>query len=201
VLLRKLQERFLDAESQRGLREEIERQARECRAGRGAAVADLRARLQTLEAQLGQAARRVLTEDETLLPALREQVRSMQNERDGLAAELAGLEEAGDPWAGLAEEAERAAALVGRVAELRHQADPSLLRNVLAEMVSHTDLHFEHTFRGGRKFSRFVRGAVHLRRQQARDYRVTHCSRKQLTSENGPTAISFTASDLRAGAA
>ena len=50
------------------------------------------------------------------------------------------------------------------------------LRDVLREMVSRVELHFEHIVSHGKERSRFVRGEAHLRGEAA-DYNHTHCSR------------------------
>jgi site-specific DNA recombinase len=186
LLLRKLQERFLDPAERQRLCDEIESRARGGQADRETEVQRLRTRVTELSGQIKQAARRLLTEDERLLPVLREQVREMQEEHDRLAQELAaiGSETPGAARAEFDELAERAVGLLERLTEVWQQAPPALLRDVLSEMVARVDLYFEHDVRGSRKRSRFVHGVIHPKGEEGRDYSHTNCSKKRLLNRS-----------------
>jgi site-specific DNA recombinase len=181
VLLRKLRDRFLDPAERERLRAEAERQARQGRDGREGDINQLRARVDELAAQIKRGARRLLTEDDRLLATLRDELRGMQDEHDRLARELAQLTDgAPGQQTDIEAVAERAADLVRRLPELRDQADPAALRNLLGEMVARMELHFEHRMHRGKKMTRFVRGVIHLRPEATPECQLVNCSRKRL---------------------
>jgi hypothetical protein len=134
-----------------------------------------------LAAQIKRGARRLLTEDERLLGTLREELRGMQDEHDRLARELADLTGGTKrQQADIEALAERAAALVQRLPELREHADPAALRNLLGEMVAKIELHFEHRMHRGKKMTRFVSGVIYLRPEATPECQLVNCSRKRL---------------------
>jgi DNA invertase Pin-like site-specific DNA recombinase len=183
LLLGKLQDRFTAPGARARLLEEVARLCREGMEGKGAHAMQLRAQLQNLAGQIEVAAQRLLTEDEKLLPVLRGQLHKMQDKHDRLAAELAALEaqpSAAEEAKGLEARIEKAVALVGRLVELRDRADPAALRDVLNEMVSRVEMHFEHTQSGKHRRSRFQYGLIHLRPDADPDYMLMNCSRKRL---------------------
>ena len=183
VLLEKLQERFTDPAARQRLRDEAARLRRQEREGRGELAGQLRNSLQALTGQIEVAARRVLTEDEALLPVLREQLRKMRAEHDRLAAELAALDATTAPAddAGEVEAMiDRAVALVGRLVELRDRADPAALRDVFNEMVARVELHFKVHRKAERRRSEFLYGLIHLKQDVDPNYLLTYCSRKRL---------------------
>jgi DNA invertase Pin-like site-specific DNA recombinase len=174
LLLRKLGERFLTAGARQRLEEEIAARLAQVGEADQAERDRLRADIRACSVQLKRAARRLLVEEESLLPALREQLREMQGEHDRLAARLTALESASLPETDIRKKATRAAGLVRRLIELRRRCNPSALRAVFREMVSGIELHFESTqTKGGRRRSRLVRGVVRLRP----DYILMNCSR------------------------
>jgi DNA invertase Pin-like site-specific DNA recombinase len=181
VLLRKLQERFHDPAQRRRLRDEVESQERDGREGREGAAEKLRDRAEALAAQINQAARRLLTEDEALLPVLRQQLREMQEEQAGVAKELAALESqpAPTPWREIEGQLDQVVALVGRLVELRRRKEPAAFRDVLVEMINYVELHFEHTMSGRVKRSRLLGGLIHPKGEGAASSHA-HCSRKRL---------------------
>ncbi len=143
---------------------------------------DLRANVQTLDDEIKTAARRLLTENESLRPILREQLREMQAVRERLRQDLAALESNGPAPTEAAFEAEidRITALVDRLAELRRLHDLSELRDLLTVMVDRIELFFEHTVSAGRKRSRVVKGLIHPRKPAATASNYANCSRKRL---------------------
>jgi DNA invertase Pin-like site-specific DNA recombinase len=173
VLLRKLCEKFLSAAARNALEEEIAVRLTKGSQSRSAEIERLRTELPQLAARLKQAARRVLVEDDALLPALREQLKEMQEEHDRLTARLAALESAPLPADDIRKKAERVASQVRNLIALRRRCNPAALRAVFAEMLSSVELHFEIEIKGGRRFSRLVRGVAHLRP----DYILVNCSR------------------------
>jgi hypothetical protein len=174
LLLRKLVERFLADDARRALEEEIAARLAETEGSGRAEAERLRAEVDARAAQIKQAARRLLTEEEALLPALREQLRVMQQEHDRLATRLASLGSAPSPAADVRARAERAAGLVRRLVELWRLCDPAALREVFREMVAGVELHFEATTtKGGHQRSRLLRGVVRFNE----DYTLIYCSR------------------------
>jgi hypothetical protein len=174
LLLRKLCERFLAADARQLLNEEIAAGVSEGSESRQAEIDRLRGDLPEVAARLKQAARSVLTEDEALLPALREQLKEMQGQHDKLAARLASLEAAPSPSADIGRKVERVAGRVRKLVELRHRCDPAALRVVFAEMLGCIELHFvSEPIKGGRRRSRLVRGVAHFNE----DYMLVNCSK------------------------
>jgi site-specific DNA recombinase len=183
VLLGKLQERFAAPDARARLRAEVAGLYGRGREGRADQAAKLRGRLEALAAQVAVAARRLLTEDEKLLPALREQLGKMRDEQDRVAAELAALEAqpaAEEDAKALEAKIDAAVALVGRLVELRGRADPAALRDMLGEMVARVELHFEHRQAAGKRRSRLLHGLIHLRPDADPDYMLVNCSRNRL---------------------
>ncbi|MBI1914490.1 MAG: recombinase family protein [Planctomycetes bacterium] len=182
VLLRKLRERVLDPVERERLRAEIECELRGGLHHREGETEKLREQITGLSGQLKQAARRLLTEDEALLPLLRQQAREMQEEHDRLTRELAAVETQKPAQSGseFDEQVERAVRLMDRLMEVWQKAPPAAVRDVLSEMVVRVDLHFEHTVRGSRKRSRFVHGVIHPKGGDGPEYSHANCSRKRL---------------------
>jgi site-specific DNA recombinase len=120
----------------------------------------LKVKLASLDRKVQKAADLVLDEeDEELLPALRERLRSRQRERDDVAREVADLERAERPGGGANAAAREALALLGRLNEARGDE----LREVLSETISYVELFFSRQTRGKRTYSTFARGLIHLR--------------------------------------
>jgi hypothetical protein len=184
VLVRKLRERYLDPAERDRLRAEVENRLRGRRNDREGEAGRLRGRVAALSDQIKQAARRLLTEDESLLPVLRQQLREMQAQHDRLARELAEAQTPSDARSEFDEQVGRAIGLLDRLPELWQNAPPAALRNVLGEMVARVDLHFEHTIKSGRKRCRLVKGAIHPKGAGGPVYNQANCSRYRLLCRN-----------------
>jgi DNA invertase Pin-like site-specific DNA recombinase len=166
AVLRKLRSVWLNPDVLAATREEIRRQDRAERCGDPERLESLRGRLRALERQLEQAADRVLKEeDESLLPALRQRMKSVVARRDAAAAEVDALGRA-DPSAAVADaeaEVDAALALAGRLEDAMTADDLGLLRAVLQETLSYVEVLFNHRPWGKKTRCEFARALVYRR--------------------------------------
>jgi hypothetical protein len=172
AVVKKLREKLFNPESLAALAEEVRRQDEEAASG-GVNPAILQGRLTALDRQLERAARRVVEEEvDALVPALRKQLLAIQEERDGVAAELASAQRQERPEADAEASVEEALAIMSRLEEAVTKEDNDLLRDVLGEAVAYVELFFTHarSRSGGRHKSTFARGLIYLRPQRWADY-------------------------------
>jgi DNA invertase Pin-like site-specific DNA recombinase len=121
-------------------------------------------RLTDVDAQLGRAARRVITEDDEALAAeYRKQALELKAERDRLAADLDAARRARETRAEPGEIIDDAMALIDALEESMEKATPAETRAILRDHIEHVELWFRHDKRGRETRCRFVRGLIWLR--------------------------------------
>jgi hypothetical protein len=102
----------------------------------------LAAKLAALDAQLPTAARRLLLLSEEEFPELQREYAAMKREREQLAAELSGTEQARQVSRGDARRMQDALADLGRLEEVIADKPPELVRDLLGRVVEKVTLHF-----------------------------------------------------------
>jgi site-specific DNA recombinase len=111
----------------------------------------LAAKLAAIEADIATATRRLLILPEDILADARREFEAMKRERESLAAELAGADEARQVSRAEAQRMREALADLGRLEEVIADKPPELVRDLLARIVEKVTLHFEADPAGGRK--------------------------------------------------
>jgi hypothetical protein len=163
-LIRTLQGAFLDPGNLARLRDDLAaRQERERSDGN---IRGLKRRATGLEQKITQGNERLVILPADRVPGVVEQLRAWERERDEVLAELRRIE-AESPLDGLERAVADAEAVLWRLqAAVREDALP-LLRDVLAEMVDHIELHWDREDRGSKTYCRLTRGVVWLRSPEA----------------------------------
>jgi DNA invertase Pin-like site-specific DNA recombinase len=165
ALVCKIRDLYLAPERLDALRHELRRQLEERKQAPSKGAAQLRKKVEKLDAEIRQGARNLLRAGDNI-DLLNAELSTLRQERDRLAAELATAERCGaGPTADTARTVEAA---IGKLAALREEldkADPDRLGAVLGELVSHVDLYFEAIPKRVKTHHRFARGVVWLRPQ------------------------------------
>jgi DNA invertase Pin-like site-specific DNA recombinase len=163
VIIRKLQELFLDPQNLAALRAEIARQEEELRG------ADNRARL---ERQLRLLAEKIRRGEDRLLEVPREAIPSvtsalarLRQQQQNAQDELKQSQNA-RPAADLEKRIAEAEAVVWSLQEAVRQSDCTLLRLLLHELIDHVELHFTHTQQGHRVVPTLDHGIIYVRPQE-----------------------------------
>jgi site-specific DNA recombinase len=139
---------------------EVERQDRE-QAGQGHRKADtIKRRLRQLDADLAEGIGRLRSIDRALLDGYQQGLKSLQAERDQLAAELRRAEAQPDRAADLRGKVAAALDVFRRLDAATAAGEPDLLREVLAEAVTKVEVWFSHEPYGKRVRCRFARALV-----------------------------------------
>jgi DNA invertase Pin-like site-specific DNA recombinase len=163
MLVRKLQEAFLDPDWLQSLREEVRRLEAETRDEKR--LERLRRRAQTLEQKLRRGYDQLLSLSATLRDGFQARLEELTAEKEAVQAELQRAE-AESPVRDLEEIITAVEAELWRLHEAVQSADPPLLRQVLREFISKVELHFTY-YPGpaGRRMSQVGGGVIHLRKQ------------------------------------
>jgi site-specific DNA recombinase len=167
-ILRKLQEAILNPDNLAKLRAEIRRQAEAGEKGKPARRDGLRRQLAELQGKVSEGMERMALIDRDLLTEYAAKVRGWKEERDRLAAELERMERP-TGTARLEEVLKIAEAHLYRLREAIVDADPRIVRQLLGELVSRVELHFDHVQRPKSVRSVFRRGLIYVRPQEALD--------------------------------
>jgi site-specific DNA recombinase len=167
-LLRKLQEALLDPANLEKVRAEVRRlEAQEAEAQPGRARG-LERQLADLNQKIAGGMERLALIDRDLLADFTATVRGWKADRDRLAAELRRLQKPG-PAADVEEAVRAVEAKLARLRETLADAEPCQVREVLREMVSKVELHFDIQPRKGKTRSIFRRGLIYVRPQEGLD--------------------------------
>jgi DNA invertase Pin-like site-specific DNA recombinase len=170
LLVRKLQELFLDPDNLRALREEIRRQDEAERDPE--AVARLRQQIDQLSLRIDQGNENLAILPADRVPGVVAKVRAWEAERDTLAAELERLTSASRADS-LEAQIAAAEAMLGKLADALRDEDAPALRQVLHELVSKVVLRFTHRRAAKYVRSKLVGGDIYVRLQEAGDYLTT----------------------------
>jgi DNA invertase Pin-like site-specific DNA recombinase len=168
VVVRKLQEEFLDPGNLALLREEILRQLRAPGEADPGLVAGLRASLADLGRKIESGSEGYLEAPKHLRPALAAKLDEWTRRRDALLSQLQQIERQAAP-ADCEAVADSTLAQLATLRDRLDMADPPALRAVFREMVSRVELWFNHVpygkHRNGGSRERSVvrRGLIHLR--------------------------------------
>jgi DNA invertase Pin-like site-specific DNA recombinase len=143
VVVRRVQEDFLDPRNLKTLRDGLARRLRERRAGDPGEERRLRQQLADLTAQVERGAGRVLEEtDPALVPVLRAKLREWQDRQAELAARLEALARDRVRTRDEGELVERAVAGLWALQKRLGEAEPAKLRAVVREVVTGAELYF-----------------------------------------------------------
>jgi DNA invertase Pin-like site-specific DNA recombinase len=139
-----IQASFTDPQRLALLRAELERQAGEAEEDRAADRVRLEDALAALDRQIRQGNRNLAVLPEDRLAGVVAQVRAWEEERAGLARELARLDAAAEVRADYARHVGEALGQVRRLAEIVREATPEEVRNALAGLVEKVTLFFDY---------------------------------------------------------
>ena len=161
-----IQEKLLDPRNVERLRKELYRQIKTF--GGKSNANSLRKKLDTVEAKLGKAKRRLVEVDVDLLPIVQEHLRELQNQQDRLQADLAT---ASTPRSRLLANCnrmvERALESITRLQDVFRGGDRETVRKCLREAVHRVNLWTTQEKRGRRHFYHLERGVIELFQQNA----------------------------------
>ena len=162
VLVRKLQQDFLNPANLDKLRAELRDQAETARKAAPATTKRLQAKLADLKARIAQAMKNMTVLPQDLVPDMAETIRGMKAERDRVSRELADVD---TPPAVVNAEAEVAAAEehLWLLRDALDKADPAETRAVLRELVSRVELWWEHEEHGQHIKCKLARGLIYVR--------------------------------------
>jgi DNA invertase Pin-like site-specific DNA recombinase len=166
VLVRKLQDTFLEESNLAELRNEIRRQLAPSAPTSSADTGRLQARIEKLSKQIDKGAEKLLTAPADLTSILTAKLQSWQKERDELQRQAGTHRTA--PGATETDVEEIIGEAIGELQALRErlaEADPALLRNVLRQLVARVEFWFDWKTAKGRKrpFPVVRRGLIHVR--------------------------------------
>jgi hypothetical protein len=166
-LVEKLEDRYLNPANVQGLKDAIRQQEeQERQVGDQAQEEKLQTRIETLDAQISRAARRMLIEDdESLLPELRKELKGLKHQHAELSHRMACLRGVEVPSTEDVDKAvERVGAYVGRLREAFDAESSSDLASVLRDIVSRIELWFNHEPYGNKGTRcKFAEGFIFLR--------------------------------------
>jgi DNA invertase Pin-like site-specific DNA recombinase len=165
VIVRKIQQEYLDPEKLHALRAEMRRQAEAAAQNSPQQVLDLRRRIAALEADIAVGNRNLTLAPPDAIAGIAQTLRGWREERDGLAAELDRLER-GTARADVEQLVDRAEAELWRLRESLHSADPWQVRAVLQELVVKVELWFTYRDTAKQRRATFARGLITLRVQR-----------------------------------
>jgi DNA invertase Pin-like site-specific DNA recombinase len=163
VLVRKLQEDFLNPDNLVRLREELHRHAAQTSKQEGAEEARLRRQIETLDRDIAEGNKNMArAQSVDAIEGIAAAIREWRGERDRLAGRLADMGEAGGTSTTEAE-IEEAEKQLWALREGLEEEDPTQVRAVLREMVDRVELWWEHEQVGPYLKARFSRGLIYLK--------------------------------------
>jgi hypothetical protein len=176
VLVRKLQEDFLNPNNLVKLREELHRQAAQTTKQEGAEEAQLRRQIEALDRDIAEGNKNMArAQSVDAIEGIAAAIREWRGERDRLALRLAGMGRT-DGRGTTEAEIEEAEKQLWALRDGLEQEDPAQVRAVLREMVDRVELWWEHEQVGPYLKARFSRGLIYLKP----DERLFHtCQRNQ----------------------
>ncbi len=160
VIVRKLQEAFLNPDNLQALRDTVRRQ--EEAEKDPAAVKRLEKNVARLDRDIAKANRGLLLVDDDLRADAMAELRSMKAERDRLGTEMERLKNTSRVEA-LEQTIAEAEAVLWRLQDALEQGDAELLRPVLRDLVSRVELRFTHWKTRCRTRSKLERGIIYVR--------------------------------------
>ena len=161
ILVKQIQNRLLDPETQKRLIEAIERRVRE--EVNPAEEEQLRKRLKNLEKKLQKAQERLLEVDRDLLNDVQQGIRQLKSQKKSVESRLREIE--GHQKSSESEQVERvkrALDHVKRLPEIVEKANPREVRETLSTTIDRTTLEFRKETRGQRSRYQLIRGTIHL---------------------------------------
>jgi hypothetical protein len=161
VLLGKLREAVLAGGHRDELRARIVDRLKARQATGPVEAGAIRARLTALDQEIQQRARRLLRAPDDLADVLGAELSALRRERERLAAELDGMQEAAP--ADVEAVADATVDRLWNLAEELQRAKPERLWELLHRMVARIDLHFDRVQKGARLECPFSRGEIDLR--------------------------------------
>jgi site-specific DNA recombinase len=167
-LLRKLQEALLDPANLERVRAEVRRLEAEEARGQPDRARGLERQLADLDQKIAGGMERLALIDRELLADFTATLRGWKVERDRLSVELRRVNRPG-PAADVEAVVRAVESRLGQLRESLAEADPFQVREVLREMVSKVELHFDIVPRKGKTRSLFRRGLIHVRPQEGLD--------------------------------
>jgi site-specific DNA recombinase len=167
LLIRKLQEAYLDPARLQELREEMARVEAEQRADDN--LDRLRRRVETLDRQISQGTERLLLLPADRVPGAAAKLREWEGERDEVKAELRRAETS-SPVESLEACIQTAEKLLWNLQDCLKAEDTPLLRELFREMIDHVELHWTHRKAGALTRSAFHRGVIHPASSGERSY-------------------------------
>jgi site-specific DNA recombinase len=183
LLLRKLQETFLDPDNLSALRREV---AEVQDALRGDENRDgLRKELGALEAKIRKANETLLFLDRDRLAGAQEALRGLERQRDDVKRELSRLDTAEPPTEALERLIAGVEDALWQLQQALTDEDVPLLRQTLRQLVSRVEMQWKHKTTGKRTRSKLVGGAIYYRPQEGVSLEVSslstavrHCCRR-----------------------
>jgi site-specific DNA recombinase len=166
VIVRVLQRDFLNPDNLQKVRNEINRQAKKDNRGDAAKERHLRAQIAAVEKKIATGNRNMALADPDAIQGIAQAVGEFRQERDRLSQELAAMDD--KPNVAEAEavvtEAERQ---LWKLRQGLEGDDPAEVRAVLRELVSKVELWWDHRQARTKIKSRFARGLIYLRPDEA----------------------------------
>jgi hypothetical protein len=162
MLIRKIQQLFLDPDNLQKLRDEVRAQETANRSEE--TKHQLQKRLDGLERKIAAGSERLFELPKEILPEASAALARLKRERDGVKEEMARLDRE-SPVDDLETAIAAAEKALWQLQSAWQDKDLALLRRVITETFSHVDLYFTHKRQGKRTLSELERGVIHLRPQ------------------------------------
>jgi site-specific DNA recombinase len=176
LLIRKLQQDFLNPDNLERLREEIRRQVEEASERDPVLVRDLKAQIADLANKIATGNRNMALAPPDMMAGIAAAVREWRDESDRLTAELERLQQGTDKT-DLEEQVDAAERMLWRLREAVNGAEPSEVRAVLRELVVKVELFWECRPKQIRQHCRLSRGIIYVRADDGMSSYDTHVSR------------------------
>jgi DNA invertase Pin-like site-specific DNA recombinase len=159
LLIRKLQELFLDPDNLAALRAEM-RSLEESNKSE-ANLERMRKRVELLAGKIERGGARLLELPKEVLPEASAALAAIKRERDGLLAEIDRVQRV-SPVADLEQVIEAAEKTIWSLQDAVEKEDWPLFREAIRELIHHVELHWSHHKAGKRVMSRLEHGVIYL---------------------------------------
>jgi site-specific DNA recombinase len=160
AVVKKLGQAYFNPTVLEALKKEI--RSREAASGNTVSERVLTARLARLDESIKTAAKRLMTEDESLVEECRAVLIDLKEQRAKTATELDSARTRAATTEDLDAKVERIMGRLARLETVLKKADPADARALLAEMIDRIELHFNHKTTSRHVRSEFARGLIYV---------------------------------------